>query len=155
MSIRYATIYVYIVPQTYYIDDFGVVHIKRSNSWVIYHIIQLLLLCIRLNHDISWIPTREKALAFIYYIVNYATSADVSQILVKAALIADARKNPPSNTTSNSEDNHQAPQDSKFLLRLYNALANVQEVSGVQVASTLLDFPSSYKNLTKFTYISI
>jgi hypothetical protein len=143
-----------IVPQTY-IDDFGVVHIKRSNSWAISYN-PALATCIRSNHDISWISTQEKALAFIYYITNYATKADVSpyQILVKAALIADARKIAPSNTTSNSEDNHQTPQDSKFLLRLYNALANDQEISGVQVASTLLDFPS-YKNLTKFTYISI
>jgi hypothetical protein len=50
--------------------------------------------CIRSNHDIAWIPTSSKALAYVYYLTNYSTKADISpqQILIKSALIADTMR---------------------------------------------------------------
>ena len=81
-----------LVP-TSHVDQFGVVHVKRSNGWVTSYN-PAIASCIRSNHDLTWIPTSSKALAYIYYLTNYATKADISpqQILVKGALIADSIK---------------------------------------------------------------
>jgi hypothetical protein len=106
---------------------------------------------IRSNHDVSWIPTSTKALAYIYYLTNYATKADVSpqQMLVKARLLAESRQN----LTSAIDDTD--CQDCKFLLRLYNSLAHDQEISGVQIASSLLQFPGHYASYSKFAHVHL
>ena len=54
-----------LVP-TSHVDEFGVVHVKRSNGWVTSYN-PAIASCIRSNHDITWIPTSSKALAYIYY----------------------------------------------------------------------------------------
>jgi hypothetical protein len=86
-------------------------------------------------------------------LTNYATKADISpqQILVKGALIADSMKS-AGNNIANADDLHQ---DSKFLLRWYNSLAHDQEVSGVQIASSLLQFPAYYTNFKKFVHFNL
>lgn len=88
-------------------------HVKRSNGWVTSYN-PAIASCIRSNHDLTWIPTRSKALAYIYYLTNYATKADISpqQILVKGALIADSIKT-AGGRLANTDD---LQQDSKFLL---------------------------------------
>ena len=140
-----------LVP-TPYADRFGVVHVKRDNGWVTSYN-PAIASCIRSNHDVTWIPTSSKALAYVYYLTNYATKADISpqQILVKGALIADSIKN--GNETTSSTDNLQ--QDSKFLLRWYNSLAHDQEISGVQIASALLKHPTYYTNFKRFTHFNL
>ena len=140
-----------LVPNSY-VDRFGVVHVKRTNGWVTSYN-PAIASCIRSNHDITWIPTSSKALAYVYYLTNYATKADISpqQILVKGALIADSMKS-AGNNIANADDLHQ---DSKFLLRWYNSLAHDQEVSGVQIASSLLQFPAYYTNFKKFVHFNL
>jgi hypothetical protein len=105
-------------------------HVKRSNGWVTSYN-PAIASCIRSHHDITWIPTSSKALAYVYYLTNYATKADISpqQILVKGALIADSMKSTGGNI-ANTDD---LQEDPKFLLRWYNLLAHDQEISGVQV----------------------
>ena len=46
-------------------------------------------------------------------------------------------------------------QDPTFLLRWYNSLAHDQEISGVQVASSLLRLPAHYTNLKKFVHFNL
>ena len=123
-----------LVP-TSHVDQFGVVHVKRSNGWVTSYN-PAIASCIRSNHDLTWIPTSSKALVYVYYLTNYATKADISpqQILVKGALIADSIKTAGGHL-ANTDD---LQQDSKFLLRWYNSLAHDQEISGVQITSSLL-----------------
>jgi hypothetical protein len=106
---------------------------------------------IRSNHDVSWIPTSTKALAYIYYLTNYATKTDVSpqQMLVKARLLAESRQK----LTSAIDDTD--CQDWKFLLHLYNYLAHGQEISGVQIASSLLQFPGHYASYSKFAHVHL
>lgn len=102
---------------------------KRTNGWVTSYN-PAIAYCIRSNHDIIWIlSSSSKALAYVYYLTNYATKADISpqQILVKGAnaMIADSIKSGGGNISST--DNLE--QDSKFLLRWYNSLSYDQEIS--------------------------
>jgi hypothetical protein len=77
----------------------------------------------------------------LYYITNYATKDDVSslQIVLKAALLRqsiDVAKTTESPTATDLRLREKG-MDS-FALRCFNALSHDREVSGVQVASTLL-----------------
>jgi hypothetical protein len=85
-------------------------------------------------------------------LTNYTTKADISpqQILLKSALIADSIKS-INNNVSNSDD---LQEDSKFLLRLYNSIAHDQEISGVEIARSLLQLPAYYTN-NKFVHCNL
>jgi len=141
-----------LIPESY-VDDFGVVHLQRSNGWITSYNAAIAS-CIRSNHDLSWIPTSSKALALVYYLTNYATKADLSphQMLVKAALVAESMSSLEGN---DSADDIESRQDAKYLLRLYNVLAHEQEISGEQIASVLSQFPSRYTNCEKFSHVGI
>lgn len=141
-----------LVPVSYG-DEFGVVHVKRDDPWITSYN-PAIATCFRSNHDVTWIPTNAKAHAYIYYLTNYATKADLSpqQILIKTALMVESRKSILADQGSSS---NQTSQDPKFLLRWYNSLAHDQEISGVQIASTLLKLPSHYTNFTKFVNVNL
>ena len=134
-------------------DELGVIHLKRDDGWITSYN-PAISTCIRSNHDITWIPTSVKALSYIYYLTNYATKADISphQVLIKAALITDSMKS-VNRGQSDTQDN--LWQDPKFLLRLYNALAQDQEISGVQIANSLLQYPNHYTNFANFSYTNL
>jgi hypothetical protein len=70
-------------------------------------------------------------------------------MLVKARLLAESRQNLAS--AINDTD----CQDWKFLLRLYNSLAHDQKISGVQIASLLLQFPGHYASYYKFAHVHL
>jgi Helitron helicase-like domain at N-terminus/PIF1-like helicase len=138
--------------QTSYVDDRGVVHVKRSDPWITSYN-SAIATSIRSNHDISWVPTSTKALALVHYLTNYATKADISpqQMLLKAALLTESKERLESNNSGDSD----LSQDSKFLLRWYNSLAHDQEISGVQIASRLLGFPTHYSNYSNFVHVGL
>ena len=135
-----------LVPQSF-VDDFGVIHL-RIGGWITSYN-PAIATSIRSNHDVSWIPTNTKTLTYIYYLTNYATKASPQQILVKARLLAESRQN-----LSSAVENTDC-QEHKFLLRLYNSLTQDQEISGVQIASSLLQFPGHYATYSKFTHIQL
>ncbi len=69
----------------------GNIEVFRNNVWVNpwYPTIASL---IRSNHDINFIPSNVKALAFIWYITNYATKGDCNQYqrVMRAAFVRKA-----------------------------------------------------------------
>lgn len=83
----------------------------------------------------------SKSLSLLYYITNYATKDDVSpaQIVTKAALLKQAidRANFASAPRQVDLRLREKGMD-KFALRCFNSLSQDREVSGVQVASTIL-----------------
>ncbi|KAJ5215209.1 uncharacterized protein N7498_001616 [Penicillium cinerascens] len=139
------------------IDDLGVIHLVRNhpcvNPWN-----PSIASCLRSNHDISWIPTVSKSLALVYYITKYATKDDVSpwQIIAKGALLKQAIEkakiaDPPTATDLRLRERG----IDNFALRCFNSLAHDREVSGVQVASTLLHLPSYYTVSSKFVRVNL
>ncbi|KAL2801994.1 hypothetical protein BJX63DRAFT_426386 [Aspergillus granulosus] len=108
------------------------------------------------NH--SWIPTISKSLSLVYYITNYATKDDISplQMVTKAALMKQAIDH-ANNTQAPTTIDLQLRQRGmdNFALRCFNSLSQDCEVSGVQVASTLLQLPSYYTINYNFTRINL
>ena len=66
---------------------------------------------------------------------------------MKAALVAESMSSLDGNDSADDPDSRQ---DAKYLIRLYNALAHEQEISGVQVASILSQFPLQYTLMKAF-----
>ncbi len=101
------------------IDINRTIRLKRDNIWVnpwnpaIASLIQS-------NHDINFIPSSIKALAFIYYITNYATKSDCSQYqrVMTAAIVRKAFDNHNNNITTYSS-NYTSTLD-KFALKEFN-----------------------------------
>ncbi|KAJ5761308.1 hypothetical protein N7520_008464 [Penicillium odoratum] len=139
------------------VDDFGLIHLARNHPWI-NPWNPTIASCVRSNHDISWIPTVFKSLSLIYYITNYTTKDDVSpwQIVAKAALLkqridrAHATESP---TTTDLRLRQQGLD--KFALRCFNTLAHDREISGVQVASILLNLPTYYTVSYNFNRINL
>ncbi|KAF9884384.1 hypothetical protein FE257_001840 [Aspergillus nanangensis] len=125
------------------IDEFGLIHLARNHAWI--------------N---PWNPTIaiSKTLSLIYYITNYATKDNVSswQMVAKAALLKQSIENakvaePPTATDLRLRDKGV----NNFALRCFNALSHDREISGVQVASVLLQLPTYYTINYNFIRINL
>jgi hypothetical protein len=145
-----------LVPATK-IDEFGLIHLARNHAWI-NPWNSAIATCIRSNQDISLIPTISKTLSLIYYITNYATKDDVSpwQIVAKAALLKQSIEkakvaDPPTRTDLRLREKGVE----NFALRCFNALSHDREISGVQVASVLLQLPTYYTINYTFTRINL
>lgn len=139
------------------VDEHGIIHLHRNHAWV-NPWNPSIASYIRSNHDISWIPTVSKSLSLLYYITNYATKDDVSpcHIVTKAALLKqmiERASAAPAPTTADSRLRQKGMD--KFALRCFNSLSQDREISGVQVASTLLQLPSYYTLNYNFTRINL
>jgi hypothetical protein len=140
------------------VDDFGVIHLVRNHSWV-NPWNSAIASCLRSNHDISWIPTMAKALSLIYYTTNYATKDDVSpqQMLVKAALLKQSIEKARSTLKPDANDLRIRNSNimDHFELRCFNILSHDREISGVQIASTLLQLPTYYTVNYNFVQVNL
>ncbi|GLI82177.1 hypothetical protein PoHVEF18_010583 [Penicillium ochrochloron] len=94
----------------------------------------------------------------VYYITNYATKDDVSpwQMVAKAALLKQSIKKakvaePPTATDLRLREKGV----NNFALRCFNALSHDREISGVQVASALLQLPTYYTINYNFIHINL
>ncbi|OKP09974.1 hypothetical protein PENSUB_4620, partial [Penicillium subrubescens] len=139
------------------IDEFGLIHLARDNAWI-NPWNPAIASCVRSNQDISWIPTISKSLSLIYYITNYATKDDVSpwQIVAKAALLKQSIEKakvaePPTATDLRLREKGV----NNFALRCFHALSHDREISGVQVASSLLQLPTHYTISYNFVRVNL
>ena len=139
------------------VDEFGVIHLARNHGWI-NPWNPAIASCLRSNHDISWIPTVAKSLCLIYYITNYATKDDVSpyQMLLKAALLKRSIEKAKATLTPDAADLRLQSKDmDQFALRCFNSLSNDREISGVQIASSLLRLPTYYTNNYNFVQVNL
>ncbi|KAH6954100.1 hypothetical protein BKA56DRAFT_236176 [Ilyonectria sp. MPI-CAGE-AT-0026] len=145
-----------LVP-TSRVDEFGLIHLARNHGWI-NPWNPAIASCVRSNQDISWIPTVSKSLSLIYYITNYATKDDVSpwQMVAKAALLKQSIERakvaePPTATDVRLREKGM----DNFALRCFNTLSHGREISGVQVASTLLRLPTYYTINYNFVRVNL
>jgi hypothetical protein len=99
-----------------------------------------------------------KALCLIYYITNYATKDDVSpyQMLVKAALLKQSIEKAKATLTPDANDLWTRKKDiDQFALRCFNTLCHDREISGVQIASSLLQLPTYYTSNYNFVQVNL
>ncbi|KAI2734368.1 hypothetical protein DTO013F2_10324 [Penicillium roqueforti] len=119
------------------IDDLGVIHLARNHPWV-NPWNPSIASCLRSNHDISLDTDRLK--------IMIAKGALLKQAIEKAKTAV-----PPTATDLRLRERDM----DNFALRCFNSLAHEREVSGVQVASTLLHLPSYYTVNSKFVRVNL
>jgi len=91
------------------------------------------------NHDIQFLFTKKHTLAIVNYIMKYITKPEDSlhsKLMVAAAVRKMMSQNP--------EPNSSADIARLMLLKTYNKLDSLQEVSVLEVISYLLKFPDHY-----------
>jgi hypothetical protein len=130
------------------IDEFGVTHLRRDSEWVTPY--TCIAVAISSNQDLPFMGTKAKALALVYYITNYATKDEAStyQMVMAAALIRKILDEQDTSTLS-AEEKHRLQ---TFPLHV---VTNDREVSGVEVACSLLQLPAYYTPKTEVVRINL
>jgi Helitron helicase-like domain at N-terminus/PIF1-like helicase len=136
-----------------HVDNQGIVHLRRDNEWINPYN-SCIAAAINSNQDLSFLATRTKALALLYYITNYATKDEAStyQMVMNAAMI---RKSLDQQNEQNTERTALDKARRNFCLRVFNRMSHDKEVSGVQVASCLLQLPTYYTPRTELHRINL
>ena len=121
--------------------DTGNITMRRSDS-MINNFNEYLIAACRSNMDIKFIWSGNDAKALVYYITDYVTKMSLSfhdtYALVQKSIASIMN-------SSNQTNNENAIEKSrKLVLRCYNTLASQQELSGVQVASYLMNWNDHY-----------
>ncbi|CAF5068049.1 unnamed protein product, partial [Rotaria magnacalcarata] len=121
--------------------DTGHISMRRSDPWI-NNFNEYLITACRSNMDIKFIWSGSDAKALVYYITDYVTKMSLSFhdtfALVQKSITS-------LKTSSNQTDTESAIEKSrKLVLRRYNTLASQQELSGVQVASYLMNWNDHY-----------
>ena len=91
--------------------------------------------------DIKYVWSGSDAKALAYYVTDYITKSDLS-FHDSLALLVKATKDFNKNQVNSSDNIHERSR--RLLLRMHNTLASQQELSGVQVASYILNLPDHY-----------
>ena len=114
---------------------------RRSDPWI-NNFNEYLIAACRSNMDIKFIWSGNDAKALVYYITDYVTKMSLSFhdtfSLVQKGIASF--QNAPQQTNSESA----IEKSRKLVLRCYNTLASQQELSGVQVASYLMNWVDHY-----------
>ena len=130
-----------LVPVSTIDPDTGSISMRRSDP-MINNFNEYLIAACRSNMDIKFIWSGSDAKALVNYITDYVTQMSLSF----HDTIALVQKSITSvNNLSHQTDKESAIEKSrKLVLRCYNTLASQQELSGVQVASYLMNWNDHY-----------
>ena len=125
-----------LVPSSTIDPDTGHISVRRSDPWI-NNFNEYLMAACRSNMDIKFIWSGSDAKALVYYITDYVTKMSLSFhdtfSLVQKSITSLTN-------LRNQADNETAIENSrKLVLRCNNTLASQQELSGVQVASYLMN----------------
>ncbi|CAF4251337.1 unnamed protein product [Rotaria socialis] len=128
------------------IDAFtGQITMRRSHPWI-NNFNEWLISACRSNMDIKFIWTGNDAKALVYYITDYVTKSSLAFYdmfaLAQKGIKSIEQQQPV------SENENAIEKSRKLVLRCYNMIASHQEVSGVQVASYLMNYGDHYTTHT-------
>ncbi|CAF1559154.1 unnamed protein product, partial [Adineta ricciae] len=118
--------------------DSGEIRMRRSHP-MINNFNQFIICACRCNMDIKFIWSGTDAKALVYYCTDYITKTNLSFHDTFSLMQKAVQPNDNNNITESSVDKAR-----KLVLRCYNSLASQQELSGVQVATYLLDYGDHY-----------
>ena len=138
-----------LVPTSTIDPDSGRISMKRSDPWI-NNFNEYLISACRSNMDIKFIWSGGDAKALVYYITDYVTKTSLSfhDTLSLVQNSITSLSNAPNQSDSAIEKSR------KLVLRCYNTLASQQELSGVQVASYLMNWDDHYTS-HKFQGVSL
>ncbi|CAF4135694.1 unnamed protein product, partial [Adineta steineri] len=119
----------------------GYISMRRSHSWI-NNFNEYIISACRSNMDIKFIWTGSDTKALVYYITDYITKTSLSFhdtfSLIQKSITSFK------NVTDQTETESAIERSRKLVLRCYNTLASQQELSGVQVASYLMNWGDHY-----------
>ena len=119
----------------------GHISMRRSDPWI-NNFNEYIIAACRSNMDIKFIWSGSDAKALVYYITDYVTKMSLSfhdtVALIQKSITSINNSLHQTNTESAIEKSR------KLVLRCYNTLASQQELSGVQVASYLMNWDDHY-----------
>ncbi len=121
--------------------DTGHISMRRSHP-MINNFNEYLIAACRSNMDIKFIWSGSDAKALVYYITDYVTKSSLSfhdTLSLVQKSIASMR-----NSSHQTDKENVIEKSRKLVLRCYNTLASQQELSGVQVASYLMNWNDHY-----------
>ncbi|CAF1486450.1 unnamed protein product [Adineta ricciae] len=123
----------------------GEIVMKRSHQWI-NNFNEWLITACRSNMDIKFIWSGSDAKALVYYITDYVTKSSLS-FYDMFSLAQQGMKSIEQRETKSFSENI-IEKSRKLVLRCYNMIASHQEVSGVQVASYLMNYGDHYTTHT-------
>ncbi|CAF5027675.1 unnamed protein product, partial [Rotaria sp. Silwood1] len=119
----------------------GHISMRRSDPWI-NNFNEYLIAACRSNMDIKFIWSGSDAKALVYYITDYVTKMSLSFhdtfALVQKSITS------LQNSLQQTSNESAIEKSRKLVLRCYNTLASQQELSGVQVASYLMNWGDHY-----------
>ncbi|CAF4692007.1 unnamed protein product, partial [Rotaria sp. Silwood2] len=130
-----------LVPISTIDPDTGHISMRRSDPWI-NNFNEYLIAACRSNMDIKFIWSGNDAKALIYYITDYVTKMSLSFHDTFALVQKSITSYMHSSYQTDKED--AIEKSRKLVLRCYNTLASQQELSGVQVASYLMNWDDHY-----------
>jgi hypothetical protein len=130
-----------LVPASTIDPDTGSISMRRSDP-LINNFNEYLIAASRSNMDIKFIWSGNDAKALVYYITDYVTKMSLSfhdtLALVQKSITSMM------NLSHETDKTNVIEKSRKLVLRCYNTLASQQELSGVQVASYLMNWGDHY-----------
>lgn len=130
-----------LVPVSTIDPNTGNIFMRRSHP-MINNFNEYLIAACRSNMDIKFIWSGSDAKALVYYITDYVTKMSLSfhdtLTLVQKTMTSMLDSSHP------TEKENAIEKSRKLVLRCYNTLASQQELSGVQVASYLMNWDDHY-----------
>jgi len=130
-----------LVPVSTIDPDTGHISMRRSDPWI-NNFNEYLIAACRSNMDIKFIWSGSDAKALVYYITDYVTKMSLSFhdtfALVQKSFTSFM------NSSDQTDKKNAVEKSRKLVLRCYNSLASQQELSGVQVASYLMNWDDHY-----------
>ncbi|CAF2866381.1 unnamed protein product [Rotaria sp. Silwood2] len=130
-----------LVPVSTIDPDTGHISMRRSDPWI-NNFNEYIISACRSNMDIKFIWNGSDAKALVYYITDYVTKMSLSFhdtfALVQKSITSFQ------NSLQQTSKESAIEKSRKLVLRCYNTLASQQELSGVQVASYLMNWDDHY-----------
>ncbi|CAF1608295.1 unnamed protein product, partial [Adineta ricciae] len=123
----------------------GEIVMRRSHPWI-NNFNEWVITACQSNMDIKFIWSGSDAKALVYYITDYVTKSSLS-FYDMFALAQEGVKSVEQRETKTVSENI-IEKSRKLVLRCYNMIASHQEVSGVQVASYLMNYGDHYTTHT-------
>ena len=123
----------------------GQITMRRSHPWI-NNFNEWLISACRSNMDIKFIWTGSDAKALVYYITDYVTKSSLAFYDMFALAQQGTKSIEQQRATDGAES--AVEKSRKLVLRCYNTIASHQEVSGVQVASYLMNYGDHYTTHT-------
>lgn len=143
------------------ITEDGLLQVKRNhnlvNRWN-----EAMAVGLRHNHDISFILTKCKSLALVFYVTNYATKVEdpVWKRIVAAKDVAQLLRSRESVDQGGAVvgSSQQAARENRarqFLLRVANRVFTDRALSHVEVVAHLLGYGTEFTNNAAWTFLNL